>query len=165
MPDTTSHAGKKTLWAWATGSFLGIGLMGKGGGTVASVATVALWWLAATHHSSTTLLYGTLAGAIGSTLLGIYVAGVIARELGKKDPSEVVIDEVAGQLIALLGVPVNWKYALASLILFRAFDIVKPPPVRNLEAMPGGLGIMMDDVAAGFYALAIVHGLIWLRLF
>ena len=165
MPAAAPHAAKRTLWAWATGSFLGIGLVGKGGGTVASAATVALWWLAATHHSSTALLYGTLAGALGATLLGIYVAEVIARESGKKDPSEVVIDEVAGQLITLIGVPLNWKYALASLILFRAFDIVKPPPVRNLEALPGGLGIMMDDVAAGFYALAIVHGLIWLQVF
>ena len=165
MSSASPSAAKKTLWAWATGSFLGIGLMGKGGGTVASAATVALWWLAATHHDSTTLLYSTVIGAIVATLLGIYVADVIARELGKKDPSEVVIDEVAGQLIALVGVPVHWKYALASLILFRAFDIVKPPPVRNLEALPGGMGIMMDDVAAGLYALAIVHGLIWLHMF
>ena len=158
-------AKKKTLWAWATGSFLGIGLMGKGGGTVASVATVALWWLAAKYLSPTSLLYVTALGALIATLLGIYVADVIARELGKKDPSEVVIDEVAGQLIALIAVPVDWKYALASLILFRAFDIVKPPPVRNLEALPGGMGIMLDDVAAGLYALPIVHGMIGLRLF
>lgn len=155
----------KTVWAWATGSFLGIGLMGKGGGTVASVATVALWWLAAKYLSPTNLLYVTAAGALIATLLGIYVADIIARELGKKDPSEVVIDEVAGQLIALIAVPVDWKYVLASLILFRAFDIVKPPPVRNLEALPGGVGIMLDDVAAGLYALAIVHGMIGLRLF
>ncbi len=163
MPTPASQ--KKTVWAWAVGSFLGIGLMGKGGGTVASAATVALWWLAAQYLSPTSLLYATAAGALITTLLGIYVADVIARELGKKDPSEVVIDEVAGQLIALIAVPVDWKYALASLILFRAFDIVKPPPVRNLEALPGGVGIMLDDVAAGFYALAIVHGLMWLHLF
>jgi phosphatidylglycerophosphatase A len=163
MPTPVSE--KKTVWAWATGSFLGIGLMGKGGGTVASIATVGLWWVAAKYLSPTNLLYVTGAGALVATLLGIYVAEVIARELGKKDPSEVVIDEVAGQLIALIAVPVDWKYALASLILFRAFDIVKPPPVRNLEALPGGMGIMLDDVAAGFYALAIVHGLMWLHLF
>lgn len=157
-------AHKKTLWAWATGSFLGIGLMGKGGGTVASAATAAVWWLAAMNLSPTNLLYVTGAGALVATLLGIYVADVIARELGKNDPSEVVIDEVAGQLIALIAVPLDWKYVLASFILFRAFDIVKPPPVRNLEALPGGVGIMLDDVAAGVYALVIVQGLIWFRV-
>jgi phosphatidylglycerophosphatase A len=165
MPAPAQQAANKTIWAWACGSFLGIGLIGKGGGTVASVATVALWWLAGTQLSGSSLLYAVIAAAVLSTLLGIYVAGVMARELGKKDPSEVVIDEVAGQFIALIAVPVDWKYALASLILFRAFDIVKPPPVRNLESMPGGLGIMMDDVAAGLYALAIVHGLMWTKLF
>jgi len=78
---------------------------------------------------------------------------VVAREANLKDPSQVVIDEVAGQLIALLAAPLNWKYLLASFILFRGFDIVKPPPVRQLERLPGGMGIMMDDVAAGFLAL------------
>ncbi|HUR36596.1 MAG TPA: phosphatidylglycerophosphatase A [Terriglobales bacterium] len=165
MPALAQQAAKKTIWAWACGSFLGIGLIGKGGGTVASVATVALWLLAATRLTGSSLVYAVITAAVLSTLLGIYVADVMAHELRKKDPSEVVIDEVAGQLIALIAVPVNWKYALASLILFRAFDIVKPPPVRNLEALPGGLGIMMDDVAAGLYALAIVHGLMWTQLF
>jgi phosphatidylglycerophosphatase A len=104
-------------------------------------------------------------GAFVLTLLGIYVAEVMAWELGKKDPSEVVLDEVAGQLIALIAVPLHWKYALASLILFRAFDILKPPPVRNLEALPGGQGIMMDDVAAGLYALLIMQVILRLQLF
>lgn len=165
MSSASPQAANKTIWAWATGSFLGIGLMGKGGGTVASAATVALWWEAAQYLSPTSLLYATVAGAVVSTLLGIYVAEIMAKEAGKKDPSDVVIDEVAGQLIALIAVPVHWKYALVSLILFRAFDIVKPPPVRNLEALPGGLGIMMDDVAAGFYALAIMQVVIRLQLF
>jgi phosphatidylglycerophosphatase A len=156
---------KRTLWAWATGSFLGIGLIGKGGGTVASIATLAIWWLAGNATTSSSLFYGTLVAAVLSTLVGIYAAEIMAREIGKKDPSEVVMDEVAGQLIALIAVPLNWKYALASLILFRAFDIVKPPPVRNLEVLSGGFGIMMDDVAAGLYALAIVHGMIWFKLF
>jgi len=72
----------------------------------------------------------------------------------------VVIDEVAGQLIALIGAPaepLNWKYVAASLLLFRLFDIFKPPPVRQLEALPSGTGIMMDDVAAGVYALILVQ--------
>ena len=152
----------RTPWAWACGTFFGIGLIGKGGGTVAAAATVGIW-LAVAHLlslSSITLTLATLAAAAVSVLVGIPAATIVARELGKKDPSEVVIDEVAGQLIALIGAPaypINWKYVLASLVLFRFFDIFKPPPVRQLESLPAGTGIMMDDVAAGIYALLIVQ--------
>jgi phosphatidylglycerophosphatase A len=68
-----------------------------------------------------------------------------------------VIDEVAGQMIALIGTPVTWKYLLASLILFRGFDIVKPFPLRRLESLPEGTGIMMDDVGAGIYSLLLLQ--------
>jgi phosphatidylglycerophosphatase A len=89
--------------------------------------------------------------------VGIPAATQVARGSGVKDPQFVVIDEVAGQLVALIGVPVAWKSILAGFILFRAFDILKPPPVRQLEALPEGAGIVLDDVAAGVYALAVVH--------
>jgi phosphatidylglycerophosphatase A len=162
----TATASQRTLWAWTTGTFFGIGLVGKGGGTVASVATVALWYgLTRLHLSETALTWTTVAGAAVATLIGIPAGTIVARELGKKDPSEVVIDEVAGQLIALIAAPLNWKYMLASLILFRGFDIVKPPPVRQLERLPNGTGIMMDDVAAGIYALLIVQLLYHFHLF
>jgi phosphatidylglycerophosphatase A len=81
-----------------------------------------------------------------------------------KDPQFVVIDEVAGQLIALIAVPLAWKTFLASLILFRALDIVKPPPVRQLERLPEGAGIVLDDVAAGIFAFAAMHLLLHFRL-
>jgi phosphatidylglycerophosphatase A len=80
--------------------------------------------------------------------------------LGKKDPSQVVIDEVAGQMIAFIGVPLNWYCLLIGLILFRAFDITKPFPVRRLERLPEGTGIMLDDVGAGLYALAVIQVLL-----
>jgi phosphatidylglycerophosphatase A len=158
----TTH---RTAWAWVSGTFFGIGLVGKGGGTVASVATLALWWLLAKSGIS----FGSLAlitGAVAviTTLIGIPAGTIVARELGKKDPSEVVLDEVAGQAIALIAMPVDWKYAIASLILFRAFDIVKPPPVRQLEQLRGGTGIMMDDVAAGILALIIGQVLVRFHL-
>lgn len=165
MTSTPTRAAKRTVWAWTVGSFFGIGLMGKGGGTIASIATVAVWWLGALYLDPGILFYVTLVGAFVAMLVGIYVAEVMAWELDKKDPSEVVIDEVAGQLIALIAIPFHWKYALASLILFRVFDILKPPPVRNLEALPGGQGIMMDDVAAGLYALLIMQVILRLQLF
>ena len=156
---------RRTPWAWVTGTFFGIGLVGKGGGTVASIATLILWSvLARTSFTFLTLSLITLAFAVFTTLIGIPAGTIVARELGKKDPSEVVIDEVAGQAIALIAVPLDWKYAIASLILFRAFDIIKPPPVRQLEQLPDGTGIMMDDVAAGLLALIIVQGLGYFHL-
>jgi len=91
------------------------------------------------------------------TLIGIPAATQVARGSGTKDPQFVVIDEVAGQLIALIAVPLAWKFFLAGFILFRVFDILKPPPVRQLEAIPEGTGIVLDDVAAGLYALAVMH--------
>jgi phosphatidylglycerophosphatase A len=98
-----------------------------------------------------------IALAVLITVIGIPAATRVARASALKDPQFVVIDEVAGQLIALIAVPLSWKSLLAGFILFRAFDIIKPPPVRQLEALPEGAGMMLDDVAAGICALAVVH--------
>jgi phosphatidylglycerophosphatase A len=85
----------------------------------------------------------------------------VAREAGREDPGFVVIDEVAGQWIALIAVRPDWRHAVFALLLFRLFDIWKPWPIRKLEALPGGMGIMLDDVAAG--VLALVCGLVLAR--
>jgi phosphatidylglycerophosphatase A len=159
---TPIHSRARTPWAWAIGTFLGIGLIGKGGGTVASVVTASIWYAVAYHlHLSTlNLFFATAVASLIAVVIGIPAGTIVSRELGRKDPSEVVIDEVAGQLIALLGAPgqaMDWKYVVASLILFRLFDIFKPPPVRQMEALPAGTGIMMDDVGAGIYALIVVQ--------
>jgi len=95
--------------------------------------------------------------AVIVVLIGIPAATRIARASGVKDPQFVVIDEVAGQLITFIGVPLTWKSLLLGFILFRVFDILKPPPVRQLERIPEGAGIVLDDVGAGLYALAIMH--------
>jgi phosphatidylglycerophosphatase A len=97
--------------------------------------------------------------------LGIPAATLMARASGVKDPGFIVIDEVAGQWIALLFAPVSWKTVLAAFILFRSFDIVKPPPVRQLESFPEGTGIVVDDVAAGVYALLVMQLALHFRLF
>jgi phosphatidylglycerophosphatase A len=94
------------------------------------------------------------------TLVGIPAATLVSRASARKDPGVVVIDEVAGQLISLIAVPLAWQSFLAGLILFRAFDILKPPPVRQLERLPEGTGIVLDDVAAGIYALAVMQFLL-----
>ena len=92
------------------------------------------------------------------TMAGIWAATRAERLFRKEDPSEVVVDEVAGQMIALLSGPFwlhTWWSIFTAFILFRAFDIWKPYPIRKLEDLPTGLGIMADDLAAGAYALIV----------
>lgn len=94
---------------------------------------------------------------IAVTIIGTWAASRTERMTGRKDPGKVVVDEVAGQLIALMAVPTGFWVGfpvpvLVAFILFRIFDIVKPYPARRLEAIPGGLGIMADDLVAGLYA-------------
>jgi phosphatidylglycerophosphatase A len=96
--------------------------------------------------------------------LGIPAATRVAKSSGIDDPQFVVIDELAGQWITLLFAPVSWKTLLTGFILFRGFDIVKPPPVRQLENLPAGTGIVMDDVAAGIYALIVMQLLLYFRI-
>ena len=95
--------------------------------------------------------------AVAATAPAIWAAGVTARAVNQKDPGMVVVDEVLGQWIALAGArPLNWKIWLGAFVLFRLFDIWKPPPVRQLEALPGGTGIVADDVMAGVYAALVL---------
>ena len=145
------------LWSTQIGTFFGIGYLRPGPGTWASGVTVLLW--AGLAHALPRAVHAPLACALALviTLIGIPAATRVARGIGAKDPQFVVIDEVAGQLVALIAVPLAWKSFLAGFILFRAFDILKPPPVRQLEAMPEGTGIVLDDIAAGLYALGFVH--------
>ena len=89
--------------------------------------------------------------------IGIPASTLEARGCGKKDPQHVVIDEVAGQLLTLVACPIVWQALLAGFILFRAFDIVKPPPIRRLERLPEGTGIVVDDLGAGIYGLVVLQ--------
>jgi len=151
----------KSRVSWLIATFFGIGHLQPGSGTWASAVTVLLWWVLSHYLAASWLVPAAISISVLVTLIGIPPSTVVARESGIKDPGFVVIDEVAGQMIALIAVPVNWKYMLAGFILFRSFDIVKPFPLRRLEALPGGTGIMMDDVGAGLYALALLQ--IWLH--
>ena len=149
-------AEKKTIWAWTLGTFFGAGFLKPGPGTYGSIAALLLWYGAAhiLNPAPAALAIGTTIAAIAVTLIGIPAATIVARESGREDPGHVVIDEAAGQLIALIAIPADWKHAALSLLLFRAFDILKPPPIRQIERLPAGTGIMLDDVAAGLFALA-----------
>jgi len=152
------------LWTTLIATFFGIGKLRPGPGSWGSAATVLLW--AALAHALAPSLRTPIAIALAVlvTLVGIPAATLAARGSGTKDPQFVVIDEVAGQLVALVAVPLAWKSFLAGFILFRVFDIVKPPPVRQLEAIPDGAGIVLDDIAAGLYALAVMHLLLHFSL-
>jgi phosphatidylglycerophosphatase A len=96
----------------------------------------------------------------------MWAAGTAARVSGRKDPGLVVVDEVLGQWITLAGAtvlnPVSW---VAAFVLFRAFDIVKPSPVRQLERLPGGAGIVADDLMAGLYGALVLYGAGWFNLY
>jgi phosphatidylglycerophosphatase A len=145
------------LWAKLIATYFGIGYLRPGPGTWGSAAA-ALLWAALAHELSPALRTPAVCTlAILVTLIGIPAASQVARSLGKKDPQFVVIDEVAGQLIALIGAPLAWKTFVVGFILFRAFDIVKPPPVRQLERLPEGAGIVLDDVAAGIYTFLVMQ--------
>jgi len=139
------------------GTFFGAGLLKPGPGTYGSIAAVLLWWGAAHvwHASGVALAAGTFLAAVLATLIGIPAATIVAREAGREDPGFVVIDEVAGQWIALIPMQPDWKHAALGLVLFRIFDIWKPWPVYRLEELPEGTGIMLDDVAAGVLALTV----------
>jgi phosphatidylglycerophosphatase A len=154
---------KKTRWAWVLGTWFGAGRMKPGPGTYGSVASVLLWFGAAHlfHPDRLALAIATAVAALIVTLIGIPASTIVARESGRVDPGLVVIDEVAGQWIALIAVRPDWQHAALALVLFRLFDIWKPWPIRRLEALPAGTGIMLDDVAAGLLALAV--GLLFSR--
>jgi phosphatidylglycerophosphatase A len=152
-----SVAIRKTLWAWTVATFFGAGLGKPGPGTWGSVAAVLLWaaYAWSFHPDPRTLFITLVAGIVLSVALGVPAATIAARESGRHDPGFVVIDEVAGQWIALLGSRADWHHALIALVLFRVFDITKPFPARQLEQLPEGWGIVFDDVAAGLYALGV----------
>jgi len=127
-------------------------------GSAAALPLCALVWLLG-------LALGTPIAFLLITAI-VVVSVVVAEEavklLGEEDPSCVVIDEFAGMLVTFAGVTLTWKVAIAGFLLFRFFDILKPVPVRTLEKiLPGGAGVVMDDVAAGVMAGLVLQIGIW----
>jgi phosphatidylglycerophosphatase A len=143
------------LWV-ATG--LGAGYFPVAPGTAGSVVGLAL--VIALRQTSLQppelgLCLAALAGLLFA--LGVWSAGKAEKTLGRVDPGQVVIDEVLGQIITFIATPrITWVGLVAGFILFRAFDVVKPFPARQAERFPGGWGIMLDDVVAGLYSLAVL---------
>ena len=157
-------------FAGALATWFGCGYAPKAPGTAGSLAAVAIAWLLHAYAGVPPWGFAILA----LVLLGpaIWAADVTARVTGLKDPQIVVVDEVVGQWIAITGTTfwkgaidwhagVDWKALCAAFVLFRVFDMWKPPPVRQLEQIRGGAGIVLDDVMAGIYAALVLAAFGW----
>jgi len=156
-PELVTTRPRAPLWATLVATFFGAGRIRPGPGTWGSLATVLVWFVVSRAVPGRWIIPVNVALAALAVAVGIPSATRVARSSGLKDPQFVVIDETAGQLITLIGAPLAWKSFLVGFILFRAFDIVKPFPVRQLERLPEGTGIVVDDVAAGLYGLAVMQ--------
>jgi len=135
-------------------TWFGIGYI-KGGGTIAAAVTCGLIWLFWTSPIAQ-ISWALPLITIVIILIGIYVGDQVEPFWGK-DSYRVVIDEVAGMLVTMLFVPHNPWLLLAGFILFRFFDMVKPLFIRRLEKLPGGTGVMMDDILAGIYGNVLIQ--------
>ncbi|MBA9076382.1 phosphatidylglycerophosphatase A family protein [Rufibacter quisquiliarum] len=141
---------------------LGIGYVGRGGGTVAAAATCLCWYFLPGGGGGLVLWQVGVTALI--TALGVWSANEVEPCWGKDD-KKVVVDEAAGMCTSLLFIPVTVPYLLAGLVLFRFFDIVKPLGIRRTERLPGGWGVMMDDALSGIYANVVLQLLVYLDLF
>lgn len=132
----------------------GIGFLPRIPGTAASLVGLGLSWVL--RGSPLQQVLGCLV-ALG---LALWSAGPTARSMGQEDPPAVVIDEVAGMMAGLAGLPATWGVYLGGLALFRFLDIVKPGPIRRVQRLPGSWGIVADDLLAGL----ATHGVLRLVL-
>ncbi len=152
----------KNKAAWWLATWFGCGWSPKAPGTVGSLGAFVV---AVPLLLAGTPWWGWILLTAITLIPSIRVADIVARESGRKDPQFVVIDEVLGQWITLAGLSrLTWLNVLLAFGLFRLFDIWKPWPVRYFERLPGGTGIVMDDIVAGIYAALVLFALGWFNL-
>jgi phosphatidylglycerophosphatase A len=140
-------------WPGVLATAFGLGFVPFAPGTAASLAAALAYGLVL--YRLPWPFYALLVVAL--SLLGVYVSGRYAAELGRPDPARIVIDEICGQLVAVAFLPAAWLPVGLSFVLFRFFDIIKPGPIRRLERLPGGWGIMADDLGAGLVAAVLTR--------
>jgi phosphatidylglycerophosphatase A len=144
--------------AWVIATWFGCGWVPKAPGTMGSLGAIPLYLLVAQGGR-----VGVAVAAVAITALGVWASSVVARDLGTEDPQIVVVDEVAGILVTMIPIScaphVSWRAVVVGFLLFRLLDSVKPWPVRRFEDLPGGWGIVMDDVAAGVLGACVMAGL------
>ncbi len=153
--------GARTLATRSLATWFGCGLFPWAPGTIGSLGAL----LPALALSRWVRIDGAEIAMAGALLFGpaVWAADATARQTGLKDPGLIVVDEVVGQWITFAGaMRLNWTTWVAAFVLFRAFDIAKPYPIRKIEHLPGGLGIVADDALAGVYAALVLFSIGWL---
>jgi phosphatidylglycerophosphatase A len=147
-----ARMGPADLVATALATWFGCGLIPRAPGTWGTIGAVPLYLVLAPHGPLAVLL-----AAAAATLIGIWAAERVARRLHTHDPQIVCLDEVAGVLITLAPAPRTWLALVVGVVLFRLLDVVKPWPARLAERkLPGGLGVMLDDVFAGAWGAGLM---------
>jgi len=138
----------------------GLGYIPKAPGTFGTLAAIPLWW-ALVGLGDWRLFLGAV---VVFTAFSIWVASEAEKIYPEHDSGKIVIDEVAGLLLTVVGVPFEPMLVLTAFVVFRFFDILKPPPVRQIDArLGGGAGVILDDTMAGAYGLLVMHGACWLN--
>ncbi len=133
----------------------------KGGGTITAIVCCVIWYFFQKGNTDNNIMIVVTSVL---TAVGVWSANAVEKDWGK-DSSRVVIDEASGMCISLLFVPVTPACVVAALVLFRFFDIVKPLYIRKVESLPGGWGVMLDDVLAGIYSNLVLQVLIHFNVF
>ncbi|MDQ2898192.1 MAG: phosphatidylglycerophosphatase A [Acidobacteriota bacterium] len=158
----------RTSSARAIATWFGCGLVPFAPGTAGSAAGLLIAYLCAAVFNKAFGWHPIYFGFLALIFLpiAIWAAGATARSEGRKDPGLVVVDEVIGQWLTLAGAThLNWRSWTAGFLLFRLFDIWKPAPVRQLERLPGGLGIVADDAMAGIYGAVVLFSMGWFNFY
>lgn len=142
----------KQRLAYAIATWFGLGFSPIAPGTLGTLAALPVYFALRGYGT-----IAVLAAAVAITLAGVWAAGVVARLIGTQDPQIVVVDEVAGVLVALAFAPHTMTAVVLAVVLFRIFDMTKPFPARAAERLPGGWGIVIDDVVAGAWAAVLTE--------
>lgn len=162
IPYTFFSMKKPSLLPVVIGTGFGSGFSPFAPGTAGALVATLLWFGMAWLFSAASLLWLTVALVLLFTVAGVWAANRLEPFWGE-DPSRVVVDEMVGVWITLLAAPAGHVgYALAAFALFRLFDIFKPLGIRRMESLPGGIGVMMDDILAGVYGFVVLIAARWI---
>ncbi|WP_231475421.1 phosphatidylglycerophosphatase A [Persephonella sp. KM09-Lau-8] len=158
-PEEQAPEDFKTMVAFmlSTGLFVGKIPIAPGTiGTLVGIFPILIYWTRGGEYQLWNQIFITLA----VFLIGIWASTVVVETFKDKDPEYVVIDEIAGYMVSMIGFYPSWQHLLIAFILFRIFDILKPPPIKMFEKLPSGLGVMADDIIAGIYTWIIMFILV-----
>ncbi|WP_457643008.1 phosphatidylglycerophosphatase A family protein [Persephonella sp.] len=149
----------KTMTAFllSTGLFVGKIPVAPGTlGTLVGIIPILIYWTKGGQYQ----LINQISITMAVFLVGIWASTVIVETYKEKDPEYIVIDEIAGYMVAMIGFEPTWQNLLMAFVIFRFFDILKPPPIRFFEKLPSGFGVMADDIVAGIYTWIVMFILV-----